>query len=139
MKGMVEVKKSSQFDIIIDSELNKYDDKVLFPEKLQEANETLAKYGIPEKWANELAKTGQKHSFWTIGILKSADAVENSFSINVKSKDNNSETIYNIITTSETLSKLVKEHWNAMIKVHIQPKNLESDALQYDLIEGKAV
>lgn len=134
MKGVIEIKKSKQLDIIIDSELNKYDDKELFPEKLIEANETLAKYGIPEKWANELAKTGQKHSFWTIGILKSADAVENSFSIIVKSKDNNSETIYNIITTSETLSKLVKEHWNSIIKVHIQPKNIEADAIQYNLI-----
>ncbi len=135
MKGIIEIKKSNQFDIIIDNELNKYDDKVLFPEKLQEANETLAKYGLPEKWANELAETGQKHSFWTTGILKSADAIENSFSIIVKSKNNNSGKIYNIITSAQTLSKLVKEHWNVMVKVHIQPKSLEGNPIQYDLIE----
>ena len=139
MKGVIEIKKSKQLDIIIDNEMDNYDNKVLFPEKLQEANETLVKYGIPEKWANELAQTGQKHSFWTIGLLKSADAVENSFSIVVKSKDNNVETTYNIFTSAQTLSKLVKEHWHAMIKVHIQPTNLEMNPIQYDLIEGKAV
>ncbi len=31
--------------------LNKYDDKVVFPEKLEKANEMLKKVGLPKEWS----------------------------------------------------------------------------------------
>jgi hypothetical protein len=33
--------------------LNKYDNIVLFPDKLEKANEMLRKVGLPKQWANE--------------------------------------------------------------------------------------
>jgi hypothetical protein len=41
----------------IDKSLNKYDDIVLFPEKLEKANERLKKVGLPKQWT-----TGKNHS-----------------------------------------------------------------------------
>lgn len=35
----------------VESSLNKYDDKVVFPEKLEKANEMLKKVGIPKQWS----------------------------------------------------------------------------------------
>jgi hypothetical protein len=37
----------------IDKSLNKYDNIVLFPDKLEKANEMLRKVGLPKQWANE--------------------------------------------------------------------------------------
>ena len=74
-----------------------------------------------------------------ISAIEFKSAVENSFSIVVKSDDNILGTIYNITTTSQILSQLDKEHWGEMMKVHIQPKNLEESPIQYDLIEVKTV
>ncbi len=36
-------------NVIIDESLNKYDGVVLFPEKLEKANEDLKKHGLPKK------------------------------------------------------------------------------------------
>jgi hypothetical protein len=33
--------------------LNKYDNKTLFPEKLEKANEMLRKVGLPKQWVAE--------------------------------------------------------------------------------------
>ncbi|MCE2789734.1 MAG: hypothetical protein LW630_07470 [Saprospiraceae bacterium] len=38
----------SSIEVIKDQSLNQYDDKVLFPEILQQANETLQRIGIPK-------------------------------------------------------------------------------------------
>ena len=40
----------------VEKSLNKYDDKVLFPDKLEKANEMLRKTGIPRQWMIELNK-----------------------------------------------------------------------------------
>jgi hypothetical protein len=33
--------------------MNQYDNIVLFPDKLEKANEMLRKVGLPKQWANE--------------------------------------------------------------------------------------
>jgi len=55
MKTTVETGKREVPGVIIDPELNKYDNVVLFPEKLAKAKEHLKKTGLPK-----LPKT--KHS-----------------------------------------------------------------------------
>jgi hypothetical protein len=48
------IKKKQKIPIVkIDKSLNKYDDLVLFPDKLEKANEMLRKVGLPKQWTNE--------------------------------------------------------------------------------------
>ena len=37
----------------VDKSLNSYDDKILFPDKLEKANEMLRKIGLPKQWVTE--------------------------------------------------------------------------------------
>lgn len=53
MKITTELKKRKIPIVKIDESLNKYDDVVLFPEKLEKANEMLRKVGLPKQWTNE--------------------------------------------------------------------------------------
>ena len=53
MKITTELKKRKIPIVKIDKSLNKYDDIVLFPDKLEKANETLRKVGLPKQWTNE--------------------------------------------------------------------------------------
>jgi len=53
MKITTEIKKRKVPIVKIDTSLNKYDDIVLFPEKLEKANEMLRKVGLPKQWTNE--------------------------------------------------------------------------------------
>lgn len=48
MKTMSEINKKNVPAVRIDSLLDKYDDIVLFPEKLKKANERLKKSGFPK-------------------------------------------------------------------------------------------
>jgi hypothetical protein len=50
MKITDELKKRKIPIVKIDKSLNKYDDIVLFPEKLEKANEMLKKVGLPKQW-----------------------------------------------------------------------------------------
>ena len=136
MKEITALNKSKIPTIIINHKLNKYDDIVFCPEKLQEANETIEKYGIPEIYERELSKIGQKNSFWVSGVLTRADADRNTFLL-VIAIDNQSPINYTITTLSETLNTLVKDFWGQKIKVHIQPKAKKGKQLQYELIEVK--
>ena len=43
----IEPKSTKAPSVVIDKELNKYDNVVLFPKKLAKANEMLAKSGVP--------------------------------------------------------------------------------------------
>jgi hypothetical protein len=36
----------------IDKALNEYDNKILFPDKLEKANETLRRVRLPKQWIN---------------------------------------------------------------------------------------
>jgi hypothetical protein len=53
MKITTELKKRKIPIVKIDKSLNKYDNIVLFPDKLEKANEMLRKVGLPKQWANE--------------------------------------------------------------------------------------
>lgn len=53
MKITTEIKKRKIPIVKIDSSLNKYDDIVLFPDKLEKANEMLRKVGLPKQWTKE--------------------------------------------------------------------------------------
>lgn len=37
----------------VDKSLNEFDDKILFPEKLEKATEMLRKAGLPKQWTTE--------------------------------------------------------------------------------------
>jgi len=53
MKITTELKNRKIPIVKIDKSLNKYDDIVLFPDKLEKANEMLQKVGLPKQWTNE--------------------------------------------------------------------------------------
>ena len=53
MKIITELKKRKIPIVRIDESLNKYDDKILFPDKLEKANEMLRKIGLPKQWTAE--------------------------------------------------------------------------------------
>ncbi len=53
MKITIELKKRKIPIVKIDKSLNKYDNIVLFPDKLEKANEMLCKVGLPKQWTNE--------------------------------------------------------------------------------------
>jgi hypothetical protein len=52
MKITTEIKKRKIPIVKIDKSLNKYDDVIMFPEKLEKANEMLRKVGLPKQWTN---------------------------------------------------------------------------------------
>jgi len=56
MKITAELKKRKIPIVRIDGSLNKYDDTVTFPEKLEKANEMLRKVGLPKQWVAEKSK-----------------------------------------------------------------------------------
>lgn len=53
MKVTTELKKRKIPIVRVDKSLNKYDNVVLFPDKLEKANEMLRKIGLPKQWTNE--------------------------------------------------------------------------------------
>ena len=53
MKIIAEIKNRKTPIVRIDSSLDKYDDKILFPDKLEKANEMLRKIGLPKQWITE--------------------------------------------------------------------------------------
>jgi hypothetical protein len=54
MKITTELKKRKIPIVKIESSLNKYDDLVLFPDKLEKANEMLRKVGLPKQWTSDI-------------------------------------------------------------------------------------
>jgi len=50
MKIINELKKRNIPIVKIDKSLNKYDDIIIFPEKLDKANKKLRKSGLPKQW-----------------------------------------------------------------------------------------
>ena len=50
MKIITEIKKRKIPIVRVDNSLKKYDDKILFPDKLKKANEMLRKIGLPKQW-----------------------------------------------------------------------------------------
>ncbi|GHV44580.1 hypothetical protein FACS1894180_6100 [Bacteroidia bacterium] len=50
MKIIEELKKRKIPIVTIDKSLNKYDNVVTFPDKLEKANEMLRRVGLPKQW-----------------------------------------------------------------------------------------
>ena len=50
MNVTVELKKRKIPIVRMDETLNKYDNTILFPDKLEKANEMLRKIGLPKQW-----------------------------------------------------------------------------------------
>jgi hypothetical protein len=48
MKNLLELNKKKVPIVRIDKSLNKYDNVVLFPEKVQKAKEAFKKFGLPD-------------------------------------------------------------------------------------------
>ena len=53
MKVITEIKERKIPIVRVDTSLNNYDDKILFPDKLEKANEMLRKIGLPKQWIIE--------------------------------------------------------------------------------------
>jgi|AntDeeMinimDraft_4_1070355.scaffolds.fasta_scaffold08329_2 hypothetical protein len=53
MDIMDKLKKRKIPIVRIDKSLNKFDDKVLFPKKLEKANVILEEKGLPKKWVTK--------------------------------------------------------------------------------------
>jgi hypothetical protein len=53
MKVLTEIKERKIPIVRIDNSLNKYDDKIIFPDKLEKANEMLRKIGLPKQWTTD--------------------------------------------------------------------------------------
>jgi hypothetical protein len=53
MKITTELKKRKIPIVKIDNSLNKYDEIILFPDKLEKAKEMLKKVGLPKQWTKE--------------------------------------------------------------------------------------
>jgi hypothetical protein len=50
MKVISEIKERKIPIVRIDKSLNKYDEIILFPDKLEKANEMLKNIGLPKQW-----------------------------------------------------------------------------------------
>jgi len=50
MKITAELKKRKIPIVRVDEALNQYDSQILFPDKLEKANEMLKKIGLPKQW-----------------------------------------------------------------------------------------
>ncbi len=135
MEKVIELKKYKYPNTFINPELNKYEDIVSSPEKLAEANATLAKYGLPKGWEKKTTTQSKESAFWLSGILQRADAAENTFLL--ISLDKDAPTHYTINTVPEMLHKLVKTAWCATIQVYIQPQINDKKQFEYELIEVK--
>ena len=120
----------------VNHELDKYDNVILFPEKLKRANENIAKYGLPKEIEEELLLRKQQKAFWTKGILTQPNVDTNTFVLVSTDKDSLIQTQYPVtVVSAETLAKLVKNYWNSMAQVHIKPKTLDENETEYDLID----
>jgi hypothetical protein len=135
MEKVIELKKHKYPNTFINPELNKFENIVSSSEKLEEANATLAKYGLPKGLEKKLPHKSSESAFWLSGILQRADAAENTFLL--ISLDKDAPTNYTINTAPEMLHQLVKTSWCATIQVYIQPQINDKQQFEYNLIEVK--
>jgi hypothetical protein len=135
MDKVIELKKYKYPNTFINPELNKYDGIVSSPEKLEEANATLAKYGLPKGWEKTTPTKSKESAFWLSGVLQLANAANNTFLL--ISLDKDEPTNYTINTVPEILHQLVKTSWCATIQVYIQPQINDKKQFEYELIDVK--
>jgi hypothetical protein len=146
MKEIIEQNQSVYTNVTINKGLNKYDNKILNPQKLERAKEIIAKSGLSSKLEQarkDIKKPGfplsieEENSFWISGTLEQADAHKSTFLITVQSDTKAVKTNFIITTLSETLNDLVKKHWGNMLTVYIKPINGDSKRPKYELLEVK--
>ena len=134
MKEILEVKELYDIDVVHDPELDKYNGQNLFPKKLAEAQESIAKYGLPKEWEEERQKWKEEKAFWVKGQFSQADLETLTFLLSVEATDNQPQTTYRIATLTHILNKLVTTYWGRMIHVHIKPSKGKEVQGQYELI-----
>lgn len=132
MTKVLEFKKPK---ITVNPALNGLDTTAMFPEKLEWANDFLAKHGLPKEWEAEMLQREQEQAFWQKGVLIAADIATNTFSITAEATDNQAEKTYKITALPTDLNKIVKENWGEMMRVHIKPKGDLETATAFNLIE----
>jgi hypothetical protein len=135
---MKELVKETVPSFKYNADLNAYKNKGYFADKFKQMNEILAETGMPEEYYRQQEQK-RKRELSVIGIkgiLSNADVKTNTFLLVVKGADNISELHYTITTmSSETLTQLVKAHWNDTVKVNVKPKELNGAEREYELIE----
>ena len=122
----------------VDIDVKKTKNSGHYSNKLKRMNEILASTPMPEEYYRQQEqKRKQELSVLGIkGILSNADVKTNTFLLVVKGADNLSELHYTITTlSSETLTRLVKAHWNDTVKVNVKHKELNGAECEYELIE----
>jgi hypothetical protein len=148
MKEIMEQTQSVYTNVTINKELNKYDDKILNPKKLERAKEIIAKSGLSSKLEQareNIKKPGfpipieEENSFWVSGTLEQADAHKKTFLITVHSDSKAVKSNFIINTQSETLNDLVKKYWGSMLTVYIKPTNNDNKRPKYELLEVKTL
>ena len=137
MEEVIELKKYKQPIMVVNPDLDKYEDVVLFPKKLQDAIETLARCPIPaDILLQRFSKTKQEQGFEINGILESADTAAHTFLV-IVTVNKYHQINYNIRTAPETLNQLVKAFLDKPIKIHIRPQINADNLFEYELIEVK--
>ena len=132
---MIEVIELKEQKVTINPELDKYNDVVMFPEKLARANEMLAKWGLPKELEEQMLAEERENALLVEGTLSQADVDSNMFAVVVEATDNQPQTIYKVTALPDTLKQLIKDHWGDVVKVYIQPKWEASTISDYELIE----
>ena len=136
MEEIIESTESTELymsEATYDPELDKYEGKILFPKKLAEAQETLAKYSLPKEWADKIQERESKKAVWIEGQLREANIETNTFLIVVEATESQPQLTYMVSTLTDVLQRLVKNYWGRLVNVHIKPK--EEGQGQYELIE----
>lgn len=132
MAEVLEIKRTvKQPEIVIDDTI---DDRIMFTEKLEEANETLKKHPIPA-WIflSRYSATQQEKGISISGVLKSAD-VESSTLVVTVIVNEYAQSNYHIRTTPEMLNKIVKTYWNEAINLQIRPQINKDNQFEYELM-----
>jgi hypothetical protein len=129
--GIEKKKLFGDVEVIIDPNMNKYQNVIFNPKKLARANDMIAKYGVPEEWE-------KAHPLCVSGVLEQANRKNNTFIITQDSDNKVRKSNYTISTISETLNELVKKHWGTMLTVYIKPIPSKNKRPRYELIEVRA-
>ncbi len=131
MEDLVELKKVKKPKLTITNNID--ESKVMFPNKLKEANETLEKYPLPaDLLLDRYSEIQQQEGISISGVIKRANAHNNTFL--VMEMHGPYEVHFNIRTMSETLNKLVKTYWGETINVRIRPQINEENQFEYELM-----
>jgi hypothetical protein len=128
---VLEFKKVKQPEIIIDDTI---DETIIFPEKLQAAQERFAKYPVPA-WIflHKYSKKQQEEGICVCGILEQVDVEANTLLVTV-TKNDAAPSEYAIRTTPEALANIVKIYLDETISLRIRPQINADNQFEYELM-----